>query len=147
MKRHGHFFSLSTGAAIVAGSLAMAALPASAEEPVLAVELNTVTEIENGCRLSFLAENTLGADLSVLVLETVLFTVDGGVDRLTLFDFQDLPRGRPRVRQFDLNGSNCVNLGDLLINGVQSCIGEGLAGSECSEALSLSSRTDHEVKG
>ncbi len=144
---HDHFRPLSLGAALMFGSLVVASTSAQAEQPVLTLELNTVAEIDDGCRLSFLAENGLGADLSALTFETVIFTAEGGVDRLTLFDFQDLPQGRPRVRQFDLGGISCANLGDILINGVHSCVGDGLSGAECGDGLSLSSRTDHGVQG
>ena len=125
------------------------ATPAFAEEPapVLGLELNTVSEAEGACRLTFLAENGLGADLDALVLEAVLFTAEGDVDRLTLFDFGPLPAGRPRVRQFDLGGLSCTALGQVLVNGAADCAGAGLAPGACIEALRLSTRTGVEVAG
>ncbi|RDC71016.1 hypothetical protein DLJ49_16575 [Rhodovulum sp. 12E13] len=125
------------------------ATPALAEAPApaLGLELNTVTEAEGACRLTFLAENALGADLDALVLEAVLFTTQGTVDRLTLFDFGALPAGRPRVRQFDVDGMSCDALGQVLVNGATECAGTGLAPGACIEALRLSSRTGVEVAG
>lgn len=53
------------------------------------------------CRLSFLAENGLGADLVALVLEAVIFTRDGSVERLLLLDFRAAALGgRPCARLF-----------------------------------------------
>jgi hypothetical protein len=137
--------------AVLAAALATPALiaPAVAEAPApaLGLELNTVSEAEGACRLTFLAENALGADLDALVLEAVLFTPEGTVDRLTLFDFGALPAGRPRVRQFDLGGLSCDALGQVLVNGASECAGEGVAPGACIDALRLSTRTDVEVAG
>ncbi|WP_231704009.1 hypothetical protein [Cochlodiniinecator piscidefendens] len=151
MKYQGGFSFMFNGAiGVIAGCVALIA-PAQAQSPApgpeLFIELNTVSEIENGCRLAFLAQNTLGSDLDALVLETVLFTSDGNVERLTLFDFQDLPQGRPRVRQFDLTGVQCPTLGDVLINGVNQCDGENIDQNACSQNLKLNSNTNHEVLG
>jgi hypothetical protein len=128
---------------------AVLASPALAEEPApaLGLELNTVTEAEGACRLTFLAGNGLGADLDALVLEAVLFTTQGTVDRLTLFDFGALPAGRPRVRQFDVAGLSCAALGQVLVNGATECAGAGLAPGACIDALRLSTRTGVEVAG
>lgn len=125
------------------------ATPALAEQPApaLGLELNTVSEEEGACRLTFLAENALGADLDALVLEAVLFTAEGSVDRLTLFDFGALPAGRPRVRQFDVGGLSCDALGQVLVNGTTECAGAGLAPGACIDALRLSTRTGVEVAG
>ena len=131
---------------ILAAALATPAF-AEAPAPVLGLELNTVSEAEGACRLTFLAENGLGADLDALVLEAVLVTAEGDVDRLTLFDFGALPAGRPRVRQFDLSGLSCAALGQVLVNGAADCAGAGLAPGACIEALRLSTRTGVEVAG
>lgn len=109
----------------------------------LGVELNRLDQIEDACRLTFMAQNDLGADLTALSLETVLIDGEGRVERLTLFDFGALPAGIPRVRQFDLAALDCADLGRVLINGVAECG----AGGACADALDLSSRTDVEVLG
>jgi hypothetical protein len=132
--------------AALASALATPAL-AEMPAPTLGLELNTVSEAEGGCRLTFLAENALGGDLDALVLEAVLFTADGAVDRLTLFDFGALPAGRPRVRQFDVAGLACGALGQVLVNGAADCAGEGIAPGACIEALRLSTRAGVEVTG
>ncbi|MFW5881938.1 MAG: hypothetical protein ACOCTP_05415 [Roseicyclus sp.] len=119
--------------------------PAAAQEEAggLSVELNRIDAMDGACRLTFLAENALGADLEALSLETVLIDADGRVDRLTLFDFGALPDGVPRVRQFDIPDLDCETLGRVLINGVADCS----AGAACAEGLRLSARTDVEVIG
>jgi hypothetical protein len=127
------------------------AAPAAAEnaaaEPALIVELNAVGQQGDACRLTFVAENGLGADVASAVFETVLFDREGQVLTLTLFDFQDLPSGRPRVRQFDIPATDCGALGRILINGASACEGEGLDAGSCMTSLRWRSRTGIEVLG
>jgi hypothetical protein len=118
-----------------------------AEGARLSVELNAAEDTGGGCRLTFLADNALGADLSSLVLETVLITREGLVERLTLLDFQSLPQGRTRVRQFDLPGLACADLGRVLFNAAATCTGAGLTPDSCMAGLRPGTRLDVEVTG
>lgn len=113
----------------------------------LRLELNTMTQTESACRLTFVVDNALGADLDALVLETVVFDAGGVVERLSLFDFQSVPEGRTRVRQFDLPGAECAALGRVLVNAAEDCSGAGLEAGACMEHLRLESRADLEVSG
>lgn len=118
-----------------------------AEGAGLMIELNALDPVEDACRISFLAENGHAVDIDAAVFEAVLFDRQGLVDRLTLFDFGALPSARPRVRQFVVPGLACAALGRLLVNGAQTCTGEGLPESACSINLQLRSRTDVEMLG
>jgi hypothetical protein len=138
--------------AAVAGAFPAAAADGASGEATLGVELNAVSQEGASCRLVFVVENGMGADLSSAVFETVLFDSDGRVVTLTLFDFGALPEGRPRVRQFDLAETTCADLGRLLLNGAHACAAEGEAGGAitpetCAAALRWSSRTSIEVLG
>ncbi|QXT38952.1 hypothetical protein [Gymnodinialimonas ceratoperidinii] len=108
----------------------------------LVVELNRVVPLDNACRLTFLAQNNMDRDVASIVFETVLFDTSGGVERLTLFDLGDLPTARPRVREFDMAGLACADLGRILFNGVDACEGEGVDPETCQAALSPVSRVD-----
>lgn len=123
-------------------AVTLAGTPLHADTPSLVLELNAVAEQEAGCRITFVATNTLGADLSALVLEAVIFTPDGLVDRLALLDFQDLPQARPRVRQFDLPRLSCDRIGQVLINAVGTCMAHGLPPAACTDAMQVASRVD-----
>ena len=123
------------------------AVAETTETGALAIELNRIDQADSACRLTFLAENGLGTDLEALTLETVLIDGDGRVDRLTLFDFQAIPAGAPRVRQFDLPELDCAALGQVLFNGVAQCAGVDLEPAQCANALTLTSRVDVEVTG
>lgn len=152
MKQAGHHF-LGTPVMAAIGVSCVLALsgPAHAQgekpAPYLSIELNAMQQVENACRIVFMADNRLGSDLTALSYETVLIDTNGTVSRLTLFDFQALPEGRPRVRQFDLDNTQCGDIGRILINGAAACTGDGLSGGECVDALRLTSRTNAEIVG
>jgi hypothetical protein len=108
------------------------------ETPALSLTLDDLTQVDAACRLTFVARNELAAAADPLVVEAVAFDTGGGVARIALFDFGALPAGRTRVRQFDLSETACVDVGSMLINGVQRCVGpEG-----CAEALTVASRAE-----
>ncbi|MFW2544431.1 hypothetical protein ACN2XU_17485 [Primorskyibacter sp. 2E107] len=113
----------------------------------LSIELNSVETVEAACRMSFLIQNGHDADIDKAVFEAVLFDQGGTVDRLTLFDFGALPAGRPRVRQFMVPDLSCEALGQVLINGVQSCQSGEAESALCGKGLRLRSRIAVEVIG
>jgi len=121
--------------------------PAAVPSPVgVAIELNAVQDQAGACRLSFMAQNKAQIAIETAVYEAVLFDQAGEVMLLTLFDFRELPAGRPRVRQFDLAGVACADLGRVLINGASQCQSRG-DGDLCEAGLGLSSRTEVELLG
>lgn len=143
---------LRSGITKTLGAALVAALPlgaAAQDAPAtLIVELNRIVPLDGACRLTFMAQNNMDADIEQIVFETVLFTAEGGVDRLTLFDMGALPTARPRVREFDMPGLSCAALGRVLFNGVDTCTGNGLDPAVCEGALSPVSRVnDVEVIG
>lgn len=112
----------------------------------VAIELSTAEEVGSACRLSFVVTNAHEQDIGKAVYETVLFNGAGQVSRLTLLDFQDLPAGRLRVRQFQFP-QTCADISRVLINGADTCTAEGLEDTACSSNLTLSSRIKMELLG
>lgn len=152
MHTYGRNTARHRSAIMVCLLMAGASGPALAEQtagssPVLSIELNNAEPQEDACRLTFVARNEMGTDLDTAVFETVLFSTDGAVLKLTLFDFQALPADRPRVRQFDVPGAQCEAIAQVLINGVHKCTGSGIANTDCAKALRPQSRTQIEVVG
>lgn len=133
--------------AIFISAMAVAMVEAQENEPALLIELNTAKTIGGACRLSFLIQNELPEDITKAVFETVLFDGAGAVNQLTLFDFGVLPSQRPRVRQFDVAGLACEDLGSILINGATACEAGNLPSDVCGQSLELNSRTDTKVIG
>ena len=132
-------------------ALATIASGAAAQESDLtgkiAIELNTTSESDTACTLTFMVTNGHEMAIDQLVYETVLFDASGQVDRLTLFDFGALPVGRPRVRQFAVPDVTCDGLGRVLFNGLHTCDAEGLEAGTCAAGLVPTSRVDIEVLG
>lgn len=142
--------STVTAAALAAviGTQAQAQEVEAAAPAGLSIELNAATTAESGgCTMSFLIENGHDAEITKAVFETVLFDTDGQVERLTLFDFGELPEGRPRVRQFTIPGKACDGFGRILFNGANTCEAGELGDGACTTGLILDSRTDIEVLG
>lgn len=120
------------------------ALSAQAAEDLpggVALELNALEDVGGVCRLTFLAQNRTGFAIDNAVFEAVIFDRSGGVMRLSLLDFRDLPADRLRVRQFDLPDISCNAIAKALINGASSCVVEGNESGICDAPLSLGSRT------
>ncbi|GGX67021.1 hypothetical protein GCM10007385_40110 [Tateyamaria omphalii] len=141
----------TTFARLLALILIVAPMAGAAQETdvtgKVAVELNTVSDGEGACTLTFMVTNGHPVDIEKLVYETVLFDAAGSVDRLTLFDFGALPVGRPRVRQFAVPDLTCDGLGRVLFNGLHTCASDGLAQQDCAKGLLPSSRVEIEVLG
>ena len=111
------------------------------------LELNTLNDTDAACRLTFVATNGTNAMIDKAVFETVIFDSAGSVVTLSLFDFHELPSGRPRVRQFDVSGIACSSVGRVLINGANTCTADGEQSTLCESGLSLSSRVAAELLG
>jgi hypothetical protein len=134
-------------------ALAVLALPAlfgpvfgQEAAPAVSLELSRADASGGACTLSFVAQNAHASDISSAVYETVLFDAEGRVAKLTLLDFQDLPSGRMRVRQFHFADLPCSGISRILINGASTCEGDGLPPAACG-APSLASREKMELLG
>ncbi|MBZ9997962.1 hypothetical protein [Mesorhizobium sp. BH1-1-4] len=137
--------SLTTSLRLLTSTLAMslATVPAWAEQsaPVLTLELNAAQPSEKGCRLTFLVNNNLGADLTKAAFEIALFNEAGVVDRLTVLDFKDLPSGKTKVTRFDLAGADCAKVSRVLINSATECVGSGVEPAACMRKLKTDTKT------
>ncbi|TPM31568.1 hypothetical protein [Mesorhizobium sp. B2-3-4] len=137
--------SLTTSLRLLTSTLAMslATVPAWAEQsaPVLTLELNAAQPSDKGCRLTFLVNNNLGADLTKAAFEIALFNEAGVVDRLTVLDFKDLPSGKTKVTRFDLAGTDCAKVSRVLINSATECAGSGVEPAACMRRLKTDTKT------
>ncbi|UVC12774.1 hypothetical protein [Mesorhizobium onobrychidis] len=113
----------------------------SAPAPALTLELNGAQPSDKGCRLTFVVNNTLGADLSKAAFEIALFNEAGVVDRLTVLDFKDLPAGKTKVTRFDLAGADCAKVSRVLINSATECAGTGIQPDACMRGLKTETKT------
>lgn len=138
--------NLTTSLRLLTSALAMSLGPApawaqSAPAPTLNLDLNAAQPSDKGCRLTFVVNNALGADLSKAAFEIALFNEAGVVDRLTVLDFKDLQAGKTKVTRFDLSGADCGRIDRVLINSATECAGTGVEPATCMRGLKTSTKT------
>lgn len=131
-------------------ALSLAAVPVTAQQQsspdttTLAIDLNGLAPSQGACRLTFVVRNGLQADIAKSAFELALFNKNGFVERLITLDFKQLPRGKTRVRQFDLAELECSSLARILINDAHECSGPGLTPDACMDNLAATTVTDLE---
>lgn len=106
----------------------------------LAIELNALDQRGDACRLSFLISNQTGVALDALSFELVLFDTSQRILSLVAADAGAMPKGKSRVKQFDIAGRDCSQISRLLLNDITQCKGGSLTPKTCVEAVKLSSR-------
>ncbi|WP_273687598.1 hypothetical protein [Ketogulonicigenium vulgare] len=110
-------------------------------EGQISVELNRLESFEGSCRLTFVTRNGLSQPLGGMMAETALFDTNGGLSRLTVFELGDVAAGQTRVRRYEVTGSACDGLGNVLVNDWQSCTVESTEAGACTAAINVTSRT------
>jgi hypothetical protein len=108
--------------------------------PALTLELNGAQTSDKGCRLTFVVNNSLGAELTKAAFEIALFNASGVVDRLTVLDFKELPAGKTKVTRFDLAGVDCAGISRILVNNATECAGEGVEPAACLRKLKTAAK-------
>lgn len=142
--RSGALTGLTAASLALSLSMGSAMAEGDAAKP-LALELNKATDTQTGCLLTFVGTNKTGLPLASVAYELVLFDKDGLVERMSAFDFGSMPDGKTFVRQFELKGSKCPGLSQILVNGAARCEqADPVKGAEntCVSALAPTSRTD-----
>lgn len=132
-----------TGLAIICGSMLLAAssTTSGAVEKQLQLELNSLADTGNGCRVSFVAQNQLGTPLDKATLELVVFDDKQLISQMLVLELGKFPVSKTRVIQFDL-GKPCAGISRLLINDFTECVGASLAPDACISSLKTSTRAN-----
>ncbi|SFD05254.1 hypothetical protein [Tropicimonas isoalkanivorans] len=115
---------------------------AFAQDGGFGLELNNAREAENGCRMTYVARNGTGTDLSAISFEVAVFDAEDIVSRLLILEFGALTNGRTKVVQFDLADQPCEGISRLLVNSVSECSAAEGEAPDCMAVLNASSRTD-----
>ena len=136
---------------ILSALAAMAPVAALAQDAApakgLEIELNALAASQKGCLFTFVAGNGLGANVSKVSFEFVIFNDKGTVERLALLDFRDLPAGKSKVRQFEVPNIKCETVKNLLINDAPVCEGEGIEKSRCMDGIVTRSKATAGLEG
>lgn len=108
----------------------------------LTIQLNKLDVTTDACRMTFVLTNGLVTDIKEASFELVLFDKGEAVVRLLTVNPGRLPAGKTRVKQFDIKGLSCGNVGRVLLNDVTRCAGDGVTPATCLEAARPRSRID-----
>jgi hypothetical protein len=129
----------------LAFALLSAPTGSDAQQRLLTIELNRMQPSQDGCRLSFMAVNRLGANLDRTALEIVIFDADSIVSQMLLLDFGQLPNQKTKVVEFDLS-LQCEEISRVLVNDVAECAAaeEQNMVEQCFNALRTSNRAEIE---
>lgn len=114
--------------------------PALAQSGNFEIELNSASDVEGACRLTFVATNNTGTALTEAAYEVAAFDAAGVVSQLLVLEFGALPTAKTRVVQFDLPGAKCEAISRLLVNGQDTCQAADGPKDICLKSLSASSR-------
>ena len=137
-----HRFATALIGLVFATAPVIAQEGAPATAPAFALELNAVQPADAGCRVTFLATNTLGDQLDRAAVELALFDTSGAIDRIVTLDFKNLSQGKTKVLQFELAGLQCDGLARVLVNDISACEGAITPPSICLDALETTTRLD-----
>lgn len=124
--------------ALAACALSLPTL-ARAEPTKVSVELNKLEPVDKSCRAYFVVANEGAADFDSLKLDLVLFQPDGVIGRRVLVNLAPLKAQKRVVKQFDLDGTPCDQLGSLLINEIVECKAAGAPVDDCLGGLTVKS--------
>lgn len=119
----------------------IAASTAQAEPGQLTVELNKFEEIETGgCRAFFLFRNETGKTLEGFEMSLAVLDTAGVIDRLLTIDAAPIPAARTTLKLFEISGTRCDGISEILLHEISSCKPQNEAEMDCFGILSLASR-------
>jgi hypothetical protein len=109
----------------------------SAAEEKVSIQLNSVENTDNRCRLNFVIENKSQVRIESMKLDLVAFGGDGGILNRVIVEMGPVRSAKTMVRAFAVD-AECAHISALLVNDVVVCT-PGEAGA-CLDGLVLSSR-------
>ena len=112
--------TLNMAALAMLASLAFAGT-ARAQTGNFELELNSAADVDQACRLTFVATNGTGVALTDTSYEVAAFDGKSVVSSILVLEFGALPLNKTRVVQFDLPATKCTDLSRLLVNGQDVC--------------------------
>ncbi len=125
-------------AALVALSLAGGAT--AQQDGRLTVELNKVEQGEGGCQTYFLFRNRTDMTLEGFEMSLAVLDPSGVIDSLLSIDAAPLPAERTTVKLFEIPGTECGAISEILLHELGSCRPAGGEEMDCFPILDLSSK-------
>ena len=99
------------------------------------IELNSIKDIKNNCRMTLVMRNGLGVKVENITLNLVLFDTNGSVAHSMSFNAGRFNKNKTHVYQFDLKSLSCKKIQRVLINDLSECKGKALTPDFCLENL------------
>lgn len=128
---------------IVAGLIALpSGAAAQSADGTIGIELNSASDQEGTCRLTYVVTNGTTTDLTQASWEVAVHDAGGTVTQLWVLDFGSLPQGRTRVVQFDLADQPCSGLSRISVNDAVDCQSAEGAVEICRTRQDLRSRVE-----
>jgi hypothetical protein len=154
--------SKSTGLAMASKTLLAALLSACclvcvtayAEEPAdksaaggegVTLELNKLEPSDKGCRAYVVVTNPTQTAYDAFKLDLVLFQSDGVVGRRLALDLAPVRPDKKSVKLFELDGTQCDQIGSFLVNDVMECRTSTGAADDCLARLKVKSLTKVQI--
>lgn len=126
-------------ALLVSLCLAISSGAAAQDAETIALELNKAETVAGSCRITLVVKNDLASALEAFGLDLVIFDKSNGVAGYAGIDIGPLPKGKTRVRQYDLPNIACDSIASLLVNDVRACERTDAAPAGCQPYLKLNS--------
>jgi hypothetical protein len=118
------------------------AAPAFAQEAGLVLELNAAADAEGTCRVTIVANNKSGVDLTKIAYEVAGFDAAGTVTQMIVLEMGALGRDRSKVMQYDIPGGTCASLGRLQVNRSDACDSADGPQDICLKGLNATSKVE-----
>jgi len=123
------------GAVLAAGS-------AVAAPGLVEIELNKLEAVEGACRTYMIFRNQTESSFASYRLDLVLFGKDGVLAKRLVVEAAPLAASKTTLKQFDIQGMACPDLGQVLLNDVTVCRDQGGERTDCTAAVKLLTKGD-----
>lgn len=138
-----NFVSGGLAALATAMCITLAAIPASAQEASLTVELNKFEASDtNGCRAFFLFRNDTGKAFEGFEMSLAILDQNGVIDRLLNIDAAPIPVARTTLKLFEIPEIGCDNVSEILVHAIETCQPQNEENMDCFPLIDLVSRTN-----
>lgn len=139
-------FKLLTRALMVAGAMTIGVSEAMAQDAdaKFTLQLNGAANNDaGGCRMTFVAVNRSGQELSDSAYQVGVFDAAGVVRRILVLGFGALEDAKTRIVVFELPDQPCADISRIVVNDVAACkLVDGSDADFCMRGLATSSLTD-----
>jgi len=124
----------------VIGAAITAALPTSAQETRIRLELNKLEAAGENCRAYFLIDNRGAESWRSLKLDLFALDTDGVAAKRVAVEVGPISEKKTHIKVFDFAGLACPRFGRILLNEVMTCEGGTNSREECLAMIETDSK-------